>query len=580
MSIRARNHKHGGALWAKVATAAQTRRLEAAAVEAGASWPGLMEDAGRGMALLARQMLGEARGAGVVVLVGPGNNGGDGLVIARHLHETGSDVVCYLWNRPSSGEDWPLAAARRHGIQVIDATDDPSCAALRRLIAQGDLIVDALLGIGLSRALDEALCEVVACVNAAGKPVLAVDIATGIGSDTGAVLGCAIRATVTAAAGILKPGHLLSPGATFAGVTRVIDLGLPEQLENTTMAETLGARGMRGLVPARPADSNKGTFGKVMVAGGSGRYPGAPFMAASGAMRVGAGLVTLAVGRSAFGSLAAALHEATFLPLPEEEWGTLGGAAATDLLEELGGYRACVVGPGLGREEATKTFVARLLKLEVEKSASGVGFLRAAQTAAREHRPTGSVGFVRTAGPQQATKEQEVKEKEADAPPIFVIDADGLNLLAQTDAWHERLAPGSAILTPHPGEMARLLDIKDVAEVNGDRIEAARTAASNWKQIVVLKGAGTVIADPDGRVAIGPQGNAALATAGTGDVLAGIIGGLIAQGLAPFDAARLGVYLHAEAGARVRDEIGEAGAVAGDLLVRIPQAIRALRSET
>ena len=580
MSIRARNlGENGGALCAKVATAAQTRRLEAAAVQAGASWPGLMEDAGRGMALLASEMLGPAHGASVVVLVGPGNNGGDGLVIARHLHETGSNVVCYLWKRRSPVEDWPLAEVLRRSIQVIHATDDPSGMALRRLIAQGDLIVDALLGIGMSRALDAAMCKVIACVNAAGKPVLAVDIATGIDSDTGAVLGCAIQATLTAAAGILKPGHLLPPGAAFSGVTRVVDIGLSEQLENKVMAETLGARELRGLLPARPAESNKGTFGKVMVTGGSGRYPGAPFLAASGALRVGAGLVTLAVGRSAFGSLAAALHEATFLPLPEEEWGTLGGAAATDLLEELGGYRACVVGPGLGREEATKTFLTRLLKLEVEKPASGVGFLRAAQTAAREHRPTSSVGFVRTASPQQATKEQEAETKETDAPPIFVIDADGLNLLAQTETWHERLAPGSAILTPHPGEMARLLDIKDVAEVNGDRIEAARTAASTWKQVIVLKGAGTVIADPEGRVAIGPQGNAALATAGTGDVLAGIIGGLIAQGLVPFDAARLGVYLHAEAGARVRDEIGEAGAVAGDLLIRIPQAIRALRAE-
>jgi NAD(P)H-hydrate epimerase len=218
-----------------------------------------------------------------------------------------------------------------------------------------------------------------------------------------------------------------------------------------------------------------------------------------------------------------------------------------------------------------------MLKLESAKTPSGVGFLRSVATPERERRSSGGVGFVRpAAAPAPASRPAEKAEPESTA--TFVLDADGLNLLAQEEDWSGQLAPGSAVLTPHPGEMARLLGLEGPSEVNADRLGTAQRAAAQWKQVVVLKGANTVVADPDGRVAIGPSGNPALATAGTGDVLAGLIGGFIAQGLEPFDAARLGVFLHAAAGMSVRDEVGEAGAVAGDLLDRIPRAITALQS--
>jgi hydroxyethylthiazole kinase-like uncharacterized protein yjeF len=561
----------------KVATAAQTRRLEELAVEAGATWAELMARAGEGMARVAVAMLGEPRQARVVVLVGPGNNGGDGLVIARHLHDQGARVALYLWKRRPAADDWPMQDVRKRSLPEIDAQQDGSRNELAQLLEQTDLVVDALLGTGLSRTLDEPICSIAAAVNHAHRRVLAVDIPTGINSDTGAIMGCAITATRTATAGVLKPGLLLWPGAGHAGEIDVVPIGLPEVLENEQMAETMTAGKLRGLLPARPADSNKGTFGKVMVVGGAGRYPGAPYLAARGAQRAGAGLVTLATGRSVFGPLAASLHEATFLPLPEEEWGVLGTAAATELIENLSGYRAIVLGPGVGREDPTKTFVQQVLKLEPAKPASSVGFLRSVAAVDRTRRPSSGVGFVRTqasSGPAARPREQEESVHAAS----FVVDADALNLLAETEHWYEHLTPETVILTPHPGEMARLLSVEGAAAVNEDRLGTAGDAAVKWKQVVVLKGSGTVVAHPDGRMMIGPAGNPALATAGTGDVLAGLIGGLVAQGLDLFDAASLGVYLHAAAGELVRNEVGEAGSVAGDLLDRIPRAISRLRA--
>ncbi len=561
----------------KVATVAQTRRLEQLAVEAGASWESLMLRAGGGMARIAREMVASIRPARVLVLVGPGNNGGDGLVIARRLHESGIGVAVYTWRRSALPEDWARRDVRERNISELDSASDPNGTRLRRLLSEADLIVDALLGIGVARPLDADLCRIVDMVNASERPVLAVDIPTGVNADTGAVMGCAIRATATAVAGVMKPGLLYGQGAALTGVLHLVPIGLPDDLENEHMAEAMTAGNMGAILPTRPVNSNKGTFGKVMVIAGSGRYPGAAYLAARGALRSGAGLVTLAVGRSLYGPLAASLHEATFLPLPEEEWGVLGGAAAAELLAEMRDYRAIVVGPGLGREDETKTFLQRLLALETAKTASAVGFLRAMAPGDRERRSGGGVGFVRPTTPRQTASQPE--EAQPEQAHGFVLDADALNFLSEVDGWHERLAPNSAILTPHPGEMARLLKLGGADEVNADRVGAAQRAAETWKQVVVLKGAGTVVAAPDGRTALGQGGNPALATAGTGDVLAGLIGGLVGQGLELFDAARLGVYLHAAAGTLVLDAFGEAGAVAGDLLDQIPRAMRALRAE-
>jgi len=571
-----------------VATAAETRRLEERAVAAGSSWPGLMERAGTGVAdVVARyvQAHGGTAGAAVLVLVGPGNNGGDGLVAARLLHDAGADVRLYIWKRKADGdENW--RACREREIAELRAEDDQAQHALRTAAQAAVVVLDALLGTGVSRALEPPAARIVETINkirAARREtplVVAVDVPSGINADTGALMGAAVEADLTVATGILKRGHVLSPGRQHAGTVVVAPIGLDLETEEFIMPESLSGQAMGTLLPARPADSNKGTFGKVLVVAGAGRYPGAAFLSASGALRAGAGLVTLACGRSIFGALAASLHEATFLPLPEADWGVLGLDAVREIDENAKGYQAWAVGPGLGREDETLKFLQRLLRIETAEGGAGIGFFRStASTQHAERKPSGRpVGFGRQAEPAAETKDAAAEQSaENEALPPVVLDADALFLLSKVDEWWTHLEEGRLILTPHPGEMARLLKLNDAAEVNADRVEAARRAAAEWKQYVVLKGAETVIAAPDGKASIGPAGNPALATAGTGDVLAGVIGGLLAQGLAPFDAARLGVWLHAAAGRLVRDEVGEAGALAGDLLPRLPRAIAELR---
>ena len=570
-----------------VATAAETRRLEELAVATGASWPELMERAGTGVADVVSDRLQQRGGTAVVlVLVGPGNNGGDGLVAARLLHDRGAGVTLYVWKRRQNGDpNW--LACRERGIAELRAEDDEAQHELYAAAQDAGVVIDALLGTGVSRPLEPLVARIVETINdvraarrGATPLVVAVDVPTGINADSGALMGSAIEADLTVATGIRKRGHVLSPGRQYAGTIAVASIGLDLETEEFNMPESLSGQAMRRLLPARPADLNKGTFGKVLVIAGAGRYPGAAFLSASGAMRAGAGLTTLACGRSIFGALAASLHEATFLPLPEADWGVLGLDAAREIAENTTGYHAWIVGPGLGREDETLKFLQRLLRMETPEEGSGIGFFRSAASAQHVDRKAGGrpVGFGRVTEPAAEAKDTTSEPDDPDeALPPVVLDADALFLLSQVDDWWTRVPESQLILTPHPGEMARLLKLDDAKEVNGDRIGAALRAAEEWKQYVVLKGAETIIAAPDGKASIGPAGNPALATAGTGDVLAGVIGGLLAQGLEPFDAARLGVWLHAAAGLLVRDEVGEAGAVAGDLLPRLPRAIAELR---
>lgn len=533
----------------KLVTAAQMRDLERAAVAAGATWPGLMEQAGWGVAQAALRQIGDRRGRRALILVGPGNNGGDGLVVARHLHDAGLSVALYLWRRSDVEADANWQRCRQRAIAEVAAATDSDRSRLRALLAEADLVVDALLGMGASRPVEGELAAIVEAVNETRGPfVLAIDLPTGVDSDSGAVTGAALRADLTVATGLLKRGLLLYPGRVCAGALALADIGIPAKELEAIMSETLTADYARRLLPARPADAHKGTFGKVMVLAGSLHYPGAALLTCAGAQRVGAGLVTLGAGRTVLG-VGGRAPEVTLLPLAEGEWGAVGPAAVEELAKELGGYAALVLGPGLGRADSTQEFVRRLLGLEQPKARSRVGFI---------------AGGAAPAAPEG---------KAVELPPT-VIDADGLNLLATIEDWPERLPKGRLVFTPHPGEMRRLLKQE---ELPGDAVTAASEAAKTWGQVVVLKGGTTVVAEPAGRTLVYDGSNPALATAGTGDVLAGAIGGLLAQGLAPFDAAALAVYLHGRAGATVRDELGDAGAVASDLLPQLPRAIKALR---
>ncbi|MFV9505580.1 MAG: NAD(P)H-hydrate dehydratase [Oscillochloridaceae bacterium umkhey_bin13] len=536
----------------KIVSAVQMRELEAGAVAAGATWDGLMEQAGWGVAQVALRLLGSPAGRHVLVLVGPGNNGGDGLVVARHLHDAGASVQLYVWQRTGFETDRNWQRCRTRGLTESVAAADPTLTELATLCGWADLIIDALLGMGASRSVNEPLARIITTVNVS-RPnpahVLAIDLPTGLHADTGAVLGLAIHAHTTVATGLPKWGVLLFPGRALVGNLIIAELGVPPAYLETIMSDMLTAEQAQALLPARPADAHKGSFGKLMVLAGSLHYPGAAFLACAGAARVGAGLVTLAGGRAVLG-MTGRLPEATLLPLPEGDWGAVGPAALDELQKALEGYSALVFGPGIGQGEATRELLRRMVGLDTPKLRARVGFL---------------INTLAGEAPEVPTPH---------GLPPTVLDADALNLLAGIEDWTERLPKGGFVLTPHPGEMRRLLQVD---ELPADALTVASKAAQNWGQVVVLKGASTVIAAPDGRTSLYDGANPALATAGTGDVLAGVIGGLLAQGLAPYEAAVLGVYLHGAAGARVRETLGEAGTLASDLLPELPRAIKALR---
>jgi NAD(P)H-hydrate epimerase len=421
-----------------------------------------------------------------------------------------------------------------------------SKATLARELSTADLVIDALLGTGRARAVQGALKAVMDAVNAQADRVtlLAVDLPTGVNADSGAVDDSALRADVTITLGFPKVGLFAFPAAGHVGRLVVGDIGLPPEIADDVPTELTTQEEVALLLPKRALDGHKGSFGKVMVVGGSVNYIGAPTLASLAAGRVGAGLVTLACAASLHPLYAVKLTETTFFPLPEDaaatrfrgtprQKGILGEGAAGRLLGELQGYDVLLLGVGLGRAETTR----RMVQLVLDGLRAGAG--------------------------ERATSIS------------CVVDADGLNALAGHRDWPS-LLPERVVLTPHSGEMARLMAI-DISAVNTDRLAVARKAATRSGAVIVLKGAYTIVAAPDGRAHINPTANPALATAGTGDVLSGTIAGLLAQGLAPYDAAVAGVYLHAQAGEIATAQLGDAGLLASDLLPLLPRAIKALK---
>jgi NAD(P)H-hydrate epimerase len=533
-----------------VVTAEEMRAIEARTVEQGVTWQQLMERAGEQVARHAINRLGPDSAQNVLVLAGPGNNGGDALVAARHLFDHGWPVHCLTWSRAPDRDNRLLAPLGARSIEVGPLTPTSLPAALERC----SVVIDGILGTGLKRDIEGELADVIRQVANSGRVVVAIDIPTGIDSDTGAVRGAALPAALTVALGHLKYGHVLPPGKMLCGNIVVGDIGLDERAsDELASGELLTAERVRDMLPARPEDANKGTFGRVMIVAGSVNYVGAAALATQGAMRSGVGLATLACAGDLMPILASKLTECTFLPLASD-LGAIAGWAVDKLRSLLDGYDAVLVGCGLGRAAETVNFVRALL------SRPEVG------------RRTGqAIGFAA----RVAAGEQDREEQPGHLPPL-VLDGDALNILADWEGWHEQV-PHRSVLTPHPGEMARLLGTT-VEQVQANRAKVAREAAGAWDQIVVLKGAATVIAEPTGKVYISPFANPALATAGTGDVLAGVIAGLIAQGVALVDAACAGVYLHGMAGEMLREQYGPAGGLAGELPVLVAQAQRKLRA--
>ena len=516
----------------KLVTVEEMRALERAAIEAGSSEAQLMEEAGLATAQEAWMLLGTLEGRLLVVLAGPGNNGGDGLVAARHLHDWGADVTTYLPKprRP----DTNLEELRQREARVIDAEEDPGGEQLRRLLEDADLVVDALLGVGKARPLEEgdqltATLEALGAVRSGPRPpkVLAVDLPSGVDADTGAVDPHTVPADMSVTFGLPKVGMYQAPASAVVGQVQVIDIGIPKEAMAGAQLELMTSRWARTAIPERPEGANKGTFGRLLVAGGSARYRGAPGLAATAAYRAGAGLVTIACPEPVIASIAPALAEATWLPQAAAHDGGLPGEAGLALRPEWSAFSAAVIGPGLGNTEGTRAFVWAVLE-----------------------------------------------DVTADLDGRAVLDADALNAIATMGDAAERV-PANAVMTPHPGEMARLLG-STVAEVQGDRTAAVREAAGRFGCTVVLKGAHTAVANAGGEVRLSPFANPLMASAGTGDVLAGMAGAYLARGMAPFDAAALAVYLHAAVGEALRAELGDGGLLARELADRLPGVVREL----
>lgn len=534
----------------KLFTVAQMTAAEKAADAQGHSYAAMMELAGQrtAQAIIARRPVAGRR---VLALIGPGNNGGDGLVAGRYLAEAGADVMFYLTRPRDPDTDENLARVLGMGLLVVEQEQDQRFRVLRTRLAITDLVLDALLGTGVTRPIQGGLAQLLRQVRAglaernaalagpAAPPplipltplhlppsssparvyVAAVDCPSGLNCDSGALDPLALPADLTVTFAGPKWGHFLEPGADSCGELTVAEIGIDPRLTAHLSLEVATPARLAAQLPPRPAAGHKGSFGFALVVGGSQRYWGAPALAARAALRSGCGLVALGLPATIRLAAAVQLPEATYEPLPDVD--NLGAATAEALLNAPAGsqpplarYAACLLGPGLGTE--SDAFMQALLA-----------------------RP-------------------------ADLPPL-VVDADGLNYLAAQADW-PRMLPAGSILTPHVGEMRRL-----AGGMTADNLIVwAQQQAAAWGHIVVLKSARTVVAAPGGEALLLPFPNPALATAGSGDVLAGAILGLLAQGAPPYWAACLGAYLHALAGQQAA--VGSAGLLAREIADALPAA--------
>jgi ADP-dependent NAD(P)H-hydrate dehydratase / NAD(P)H-hydrate epimerase len=515
----------------KIVTVSQMQKAERDCSQFGISLDDLMENAGKAFAMETCNILGEIRKHNILILVGPGNNGGDGLVAAHHLHDRGATVNIFLCaSRPDHDPKLELLMERR--IRCLKAADDASLEHFQKLLSESSVVVDAIFGTGSNRPLTGKYSQILKVVNEAREKrphlkIIAMDVPSGLNADTGSIDPATPPADNTITLGFPKAGLFNLPGAVHSGKISVVDIGIPPQLVDYVNIDFLTSDWVGSALPERPLISHKGTFGKVLALVGSINYPGAAYLSTSASVRAGTGLTTLTLARSLLPVLASKLTEVTFIPLPESENGILTDDSAAILRQYLPQYDIWLVGCGIGQSQPVSHLLEMLLK-------NPLVFL----------------------------------------PPV-ILDADGLSILAKIPDW-QKWFQNEAVFTPHSGEMSRLTG-KSIEEIQSNRILIAQETAMQWNKTIVLKGAYTVICSPDGRVFISPFANPGLASAGTGDVLAGIIAGLAAQGLPRFVAAACGVYLHGLAGEIVRSDLGDAGMLASDLLPVLPRAIRQLK---
>lgn len=467
----------------------------------------------------------------IAVVCGKGNNGGDGCVVARDLVQSGMKVHLLLVAPPNAfhGD----AAAHFDILRRLARSESGRCSisrlssVLRDRSFRPSIVVDALLGTGSSGKLRGSVLKAVEWINRSGARVVALDVPTGIDGTTGAGDGPYVKAVLTVTFGFVKRGLLLNEGREAAGRVDCVDIGLPASVLTGVRRRTnvVERKDVEKLLPQRPHTLHKYTAGKVLILAGSKGFTGAAALCASGALRSGAGAVVLAVPDNIHGILARKLTEQILMSVPSSPDGTFGLASMPALSERLSWADAVVIGPGIGRSKNTLSFLQDVLwKVKV---------------------PT-------------------------------VIDADALTLLADSHIIARRHA-APWILTPHTGELSRLTHATS-AELERERIDAARSFSRKYGLTLVFKGSPTISASADGSVVINSTGNPGMATVGSGDVLAGIVGGLCAQGIAPGASSWLGVFIHGMAGDLAREKYGERAMVAGDIVDMLPEAIRSLET--
>jgi ADP-dependent NAD(P)H-hydrate dehydratase / NAD(P)H-hydrate epimerase len=513
----------------KLVTVTQMRDIEKEADANGLSYVEMMQNAGHGLAEIVKDIAFDNDWKEALGLIGPGNNGGDTLIALTQLADEGWHAHAYIVRRRH--DDKLIATLLEAGGKVTFANVDMEFSALDACLESADVLLDGLLGTGIKLPLRDDMSAVLEqsllVMETLDEPpyVIAVDCPSGVDCDSGETALECIPADLTVTMAAVKQGLLKLPAFEFVGALTVADIGLPDDLAsfNEIKAEVADHDLVAGLLPERALDSHKGTFGTALIAAGSLNYTGAALLAGTAAYRVGAGLVTLAVPEPLHAVLAGQLPEATWVLLPHET-GSISENASEILLKHTQRPTAFLLGPGLGNHVSTGKFVEAVV------------------TAVKL--PT-------------------------------VVDADGLRHLVQIQDWNAKIFP-STILTPHIGEMSALTGLSK-EEIQENKNEIAFKYARKWGHVVVLKGAFTVIASPDGQMTVIPVASPALARAGTGDVLAGLIVGLRAQGLDAYSAAIAGAYIHAEAGLIAAEDLGTTASVlAGDLLNSIPDVMSEL----
>lgn len=513
----------------KVVTPVQMREIDSYTISSmGIPGTVLMENAALRVVDEIIKDLGNVKAKNICLFAGKGNNGGDAFAVARHLYNKGAKVTVFvLANKKDITGDarTNLDILEKMGVDTVEVLDTGKLNDMESILDRAELIVDGIFGTGLKGSVKGFLEEVIRLINNKNAAVLAVDIPSGINGETGEILGTCIKAYKTVTFGFPKLGHFLHPGCEYTGKLIVADISIPESaaqkfgINHFIMDEAT----LKSLMPQRRRNSNKGDYGKIFVITGSRGMTGAGYLAGAAALRTGAGLVYLGVPSSLVSVYDSNLIEAVTIPLEDKNLGYLSKECIPQVIKQLEGMDAVAIGPGISTKGDAADVVYNIVK---------------------------------------------------NCSVPMVIDADGINAISK-DVSILRQCKAKVVLTPHPGEMARLLGtcIKDVQK---DRVNIARDFSAKWGVVTVLKGSRTIVAAPDGRVYINLSGNSGMATGGTGDVLTGIIAGLIGQGLEPVEASIAGVYLHGLSGDSVANIKGEHGLIAGDLVEELPYTIKRL----